>query len=437
MKALLEKIESKEAVVGIVGMGYVGLPLAIAFAECGFHVIGYDSNATKIACLKNGTSYLNHVPAEEFSTHVQQGKIAPTTEQTDLGPCDIFIVCVPTPLSRNREPDLTCVVEAACVLHPHVRMGRLFVLESTTYPGTTREVFARALLDGRDLVAGKDVFVAHSPERQDPGNGRFKTRNVPKVVGGVTRNCLCVASRLYKKVIETVVEVEDAETAEMVKIFENTYRLVNIAWVNEMKILCQRLGIDVWSVIRAASTKPFGFQSFKPGPGVGGHCIPIDPFYLTWKAHEVGMATRFIELAGEVNCSMPHYVFRRVTDALNDVGKPVSTSSILVLGIAYKADVNDARESPAFEVIRLLWEAGATITYHDPHVPSTFHEAMGMKMESVPLTEFAVRKADAVVVLTDHKDVDYAMVADVAGLVVDSRNVEALRSMKRGRYFQA
>lgn len=435
MKALLEKIDSKEAVVGIVGLGYVGLPLAIAFAECGFRVVGYDSDQDKPAKLRRGVSYLSHVDPKEFSIHVDSGRLAFAAGFDALKCCDAFIVCVPTPLTPNREPDLSFIEDAAKGLRCCSEPGKLFVLESSTYPGTTRDVFARILVEEKKLEPGRDIFVAHSPERQDPGNQRFKTRNVPKVVGGLTRNCLCVASRLYRKVIDVVVDVEDAETAEMVKIFENTYRLVNISLVNEMKVLCQRMGIDVWSVVKAAATKPFGFQSFKPGPGTGGHCLPVDPFYLTWKARQVDTATRFIELAGEVNAEMPRYVAERVSRALNEHNKSVQNSNLLVLGVAYKADVNDVRESPAIKVIELLHRMGASIEYHDPRIPEVDYH--GLKIHSVALTSERIKAVDAVVVLTDHTDVDYAKVAELAKIVVDTRCVEALRSIGTGRYYTA
>lgn len=438
MKALLEKIDSKEAVVGVVGLGYVGLPLAIAFAECGFRVLGFDSDSTKARKLQRGESYLSHVSPEEFRPHVESGRLAFAASYDALVCCDAYLVCVPTPLGPNREPDLTCVQMAATGLWSCAQPGKLFVLESSTYPGTTRDVFAPLLTAETKLEVGRDIFVAHSPERQDPGNQRFKTRNVPRVVGGLTRNCLCVASRLYRKVIETVVDVEDAETAEMVKLFENTYRLVNISLVNELKVLCHRMGVDAWSVVKAAATKPFGFQSFKPGPGIGGHCIPIDPFYLTWKAHAMGLPTRFIELAGEVNEGMPHYVIERVMLGLNSQGKPFKGARVLVLGVAYKANVNDVRESPALKVIAYLQLLGAQVSYHDPRIPEI---ELLMKeqvlMDSVPLTSERVQESDAIVVLTDHDDVDYGKVAELAKLVVDTRCVEALRSMGTGRYFQA
>lgn len=438
MKALMEKIDSKDAVIGIVGLGYVGLPLAIAFAECGFRVVGYDKDQSKASKLRRGESYLSHVDPKEFLPHVESGRVTFAASCEALSGCDAFLICVPTPLTSSREPDLVCVVEAAVGLSCCAVAGKLFVLESSTYPGTTRDVFAPALLGDRKLEVGRDIFIAHSPERQDPGNQRFKTRNVPRVVGGLTRNCLCVASRLYRKVIDTVVDVEDAETAEMVKIFENTYRFVNIGLVNELKVLCHRMGIDPWSVVKAAATKPFGFQSFKPGPGAGGHCLPVDAFYLTWKAHQVGMATRFIEVAGEVNEEMPYYVVNRLSGALNEHDKPVKGSKVLVLGVAYKANVNDVRESPAVKVINALRAMGALVEYHDPRIPELVLRAKDpLVMDSSPLTAERVQQADAVLVLTDHTDVDYAKVAELAKIVVDTRCVEALRSIGTGRYYSA
>lgn len=582
MENLQKKIESKDAVIGIVGLGYVGLPLAIAFAECGFTVVGYDKDETKINKLRMGESYLNHVNSDEFTSLGMKLNFATTPD--GLLWCDAFIVCVPTPLRENREPDLSCIIDAAIILMMHAKPGRLFVLESSTYPGTTRDIFANILLEDSGLVIGENVFVAHSPERQDPGNPKFKTKNVPKVVGGLTENCLRVASCLYRQVIETVVDVKTAETAEMVKLFENTYRMINIALVNEMKLLCEGMKIDIWDVVDAAASKPFGFQSFKPGPGLGGHCfaagtsvatengplpiecvevgmmvlteeynggghrkvlhtfereyagemiliqvdtmpevlvtpehevyaieksatpksfkqtkkipakklipgkhcvlwpiprgnlyldilsaatdyyegkvynlhvektnryvtslglvsncIPVDPFYLTWKARQFGMTTKFIELAGEINSKMPTHVVSQVMLALNSQKKAVNGANILVLGVAYKSDVNDIRESPALAVIRMLLQQKAFVLYHDPYIPVvTETNLKGLpSIRSVSLTEEIVKNSDAVVVLTDHSNVDYDCVAKFAKIIVDSRNVKQLRDQYSGDYWTA
>jgi len=438
LNRLLDRIETGEAKIAVVGLGYVGLPLAIAFAERGFQVLGFDTDYHKLDMLKRGESYLSHIEPEEFKILIAEKRLVPVNSYADLVECDVFIVCVPTPLTCNREPDLSAIETAACGLKQCLGPSRLFILESSTYPGTTRNIFARLLTAGTARIAGKDVFIAHSPERQDPGNQKFKTHNVPRVVGGVTPFCLEAAIRLYKKIIEKVVPVETTDTAEMVKLFENTYRMVNIALINELKMLCHRLGINVWSVVEAAATKPFGFQSFKPGPGLGGHCIPIDPFYLTWKAREVDMATRFIELAGEINSSMPYYVVERLVLALEGHKKSLRDASILVLGVAYKANVNDARESPAIKILRILTERNARAIYHDPYIAdiSFGKDEFLFRMASVPLTSETIANADAVLVLTDHTDIDYARIGKLSRLVVDTRNVVTLKNNSTN-YFPA
>lgn len=426
MKKLRDRIEKQQARICIVGLGYVGLPLAIAFARKGFKVIGYEKSTKKVAQLMNQESYLSHIKVNEFDALVKAKTLCPTYDFSDCVRCDVFIVCVPTPLTKNRTPDLQHVTETACLLAKTEIKNKLFILESTTYPGTTREVFGPTINSDEKLKVGRDFFVASSPERQDPGNTRYQTHNIPKVVGGVTRNCLSLAACLYRQVIEQVVEVANADTAEMVKIYENVYRAVNIALVNEMKMLCHGLGIDIWDVVVAASTKPFGFQAFKPGPGLGGHCIPIDPFYLTWRAREVDMATKFIELAGEVNTSMPYYVVKRIGEALNTAEKSTNGAKILIMGVAYKADVNDLRESPALKIMKILLHSGADLSYHDPYIGEI--EVDGVRFESASLEPTSLKEADLVVIVTNHKKIDWPLVARYSNMVVDCRNVEMVKN---------
>lgn len=410
-----KRVAEGRTTVCVLGLGYVGLPLAAAFAEAGLLVVGYDVDRTKVINVLAGKSGLRHFEGDEYMPHIVSGSLRVTDNLAEIEGCDAYVICVPTPLDDARSPDLRCVMSAVDTVGVSMRRGCLVALESTTYPGTTSEVVRERLERRSCLVAGDDFFLVYTPERQDPGNPVYKTRNIPKVVGGVTPQCLDAGMTLYGRVMEECVPVSTTDAAEMVKIFENVYRAVNIALVNEMKVLCHRLGIDVWEVVRAAGSKPFGFQPFYPGPGLGGHCIPIDPFYLSWRARQIGMSTRFIELAGEINASMPEYVVRRAQDALDAHGLCMTGAGVLVLGVAYKPDVSDVRESPAVKVIKMLEEKGADIWYHDPHVPE-----LG-DMRSIQLTPSVVASADCVLLVTDHEQIDYGMVAEHAVLIVDAR----------------
>ena len=417
---LLQRIQDRTAVVGIIGLGYVGLPLAVEFAKAGFHVIGYDVSERVCKLLMSGKSHIQDVPDADIATLVRSGSFEATTVESRLSEADAISVAVPTPLSKTRDPDMSFVIAATDAMTRQVRAGVLVVLESTTYPGTTREVVLPALTN-RGLTVGKDVFIAFSPERVDPGNPVYHTKNTPKVVGGITPACTEIASALYASCIDTIVPVSSTEAAELVKLLENTFRSVNIGMVNEMAIVCDKLGVDVWEVIDAAATKPFGFMKFTPGPGIGGHCIPLDPHYLAWKMRTLNYKTRFIDLASEINSQMPAYVVEKIANALNEDRKPVNGSKILVLGVAYKRDINDVRESPALDVMHLLEERGAAVSFHDPFVPSIREE--GDVRDGIDLTADIVASMDAVVVVTDHRDVDYQLVMDNAQLIVDSRNV--------------
>jgi UDP-N-acetyl-D-glucosamine dehydrogenase len=429
--AFCGRVESREAIVGVIGLGYVGLPLVLNFARRGFRVIGVDIDRAKIDKLRAGESYIRHIDPAAIKPEVESGRVAVTSDFASARECDAILICVPTPLNRNREPDMTYVLGTARSLAPHVRAGHLVVLESTTYPGTTDEV-VQPVLEATGLRAGRDFFLAFSPEREDPGNPRFDTRTIPKVVGGLTPACREAAATLYAAALDRVVPVSSTRVAEMAKLLENIFRSVNIALVNELKVVCERMGIDVWEVIDAAATKPFGFMPFYPGPGLGGHCIPIDPFYLTWKAREYDLSTRFIELAGEVNAAMPHYVIERTMAALNDRGKALRAARVLVLGIAYKKDVDDVRESPALRIIELLKDRGAEVSYHDPYIAETHRmRRYDLGLRSTPLSDEALRTADAILIVTDHTAVDYARVVREAALVIDTRN--ATRAVTVGR----
>ena len=422
---LLDKIERRTAHIGIVGLGYVGLPLAVEFARAGFQVVGYDVSERVVKLINDGKSHIQDVPAGAIAALVKEGRLVATTEASRLGEVDAVSIAVPTPLAKTRDPDMSYVLSATDTVARVARPGQVIVLESTTYPGTTRELLQPAM-EARGFVVGEDVFLAFSPERVDPGNERFTTKNTPKVVGGITGACTEVASALYGACIDRVVPVSSPEAAELTKLLENTFRSVNIAMVNEMAIVCDKLGVNVWEVIDAAATKPFGFMRFTPGPGIGGHCIPLDPHYHAWKMRTLNYKTRFIDLASEINSEMPSYVVEKVGSALNDQRKAVNGSRILVLGVAYKRDIDDVRESPALDVIRLLEELGADVAFHDPYVPSFREE--GVVHKGVALTDEELSGADAVVIVTDHTSVDYQRVVNLASLVIDSRNA-TLRTM--------
>ncbi|MBI2614317.1 MAG: nucleotide sugar dehydrogenase [Gemmatimonadetes bacterium] len=417
---LIAKAEARAAVFGVIGLGYVGLPLAVELAAAGYRVIGYDVNRRVVDGVNAGRSHILDVSSERLAPLVQAGRLAVTDEAKRLVEADAVSICVPTPLSKTKDPDISYVMAAAQALHGVVRAGQVVILESTTYPGTTRELFL-PVFENADLKVGVDGFLAFSPERVDPGNPTWHTRNTPKVLGGVTAACLRVVLALYTPVFDRLVPVSSPEAAELTKLLENTFRSVNIGLVNEMAIVCDKLGVDVWEVIEAAATKPFGFMKFTPGPGLGGHCIPIDPHYLAWKMRGLNYKTRFIEVAAEVNSEMPAFWVRKVVERLNQDSKPVRGSRILVMGVAYKKDSDDLRESPALDVIRLLLAQGADVSYHDPHVPEFSEDARTLR--SVPLSPEAVRSADCVVVVTDHSGVDYRMLCREARAIVDTRHV--------------
>ena len=427
---LLQKIADKRARIGIIGLGYVGLPLAVEFARAGFHVVGYDVDASKTSTLNGGVSYIPDVPTEHVAEIVKAGTFRATTDASELATVDVIDICVPTPLRKTKDPDMSYVVQAVDATAKVLKKGKLVILESTTYPGTTDEVVQPALEAG-GLVAGEDFYLAFSPERVDPGNPQFQTKNIPKVVGGMNEASTRAAAALYGSVITTIVPVTSTRVAEMVKLLENTFRAVNIGLVNELALMCARMGINVWEVIDAAKTKPFGFMPFYPGPGLGGHCIPIDPFYLSWKAKQSGFEARFIELAGQVNGSMPEYVVTRVADALNSARKSVNGAYVHVLGVAYKRDIDDMRESPALDVIELLKRKGAKVSYTDPYVPVLHHGPVNMS--SISIEDALKAGADCAVIITDHATFDYAAIAATFPLIVDSRN--ALKGMKSPNVF--
>jgi UDP-N-acetyl-D-glucosamine dehydrogenase len=434
---LAVRLRERAARVCVVGLGYVGLPLAESFAAVGYRVLGFDVDETKVRKLMAGQSYIGHIPSERVAQLVGTDKFAATSDPAKFAEMDAIVICVPTPLTDAREPDLSFIEATGRTIAKHLRKGQLVVLESTTYPGTTRDLL-RPILESGGLKAGRDFFLAFSPEREDPGNAKFSTRSIPKVVGGLDPVSGRLAADLYRPVVTEVIPVADAQVAEACKILENTYRAVNIALVNELKLVFDAMGIDVWDVIAAAKTKPFGFQAFYPGPGLGGHCIPIDPFYLTWAARRVGVNTRFIELAGEVNTAMPQYVVSRLGDALNDVGRPIKGSRICVLGAAYKKDVDDVRESPSMEIMELLLRRGAVVSYHDPHVPALpVMRRHNLGLKSMPLTPDFLGGLDAVLIITDHTAVDYGHVVRHAPLIVDTRNATRGVSEHRERIVRA
>lgn len=413
---LKSKIVNKKAVVGVIGLGYVGLPLAVEFAKAGFHVVGIDTDSNKIARLNRGESYIGDISSEEVKLIKEKGSFSATNEYSVIKSLDAIIICVPTPLRKTREPDVSYILAAAEQIAKYFSKGKLVVLESTTYPGTTEEIILPRL-SKKGFKAGRDFYLAFSPERIDPANKEFKTSNITKVVGGVTKNCTSMARFLYSQIIEKVVSVSSPKTAEMVKLLENTFRIVNIGLVNEIALMCDKLKINAWEVIDGAKTKPFGFMPFYPGPGLGGHCIPIDPIYLSWKARLHGFEARFIELASQINEYMPHYVVDKVIAALNERGKPLKGSKVFILGVAYKKDVSDSRESPAVEIISSLKKRGAIVSYQDPHVTSFNVNGSIYKSSNRPLKD-----ADCVVIVTDHSAFDYKAIVAQAKLVVDTRN---------------
>jgi UDP-N-acetyl-D-glucosamine dehydrogenase len=427
---LLKKIESKQAKVGVIGLGYVGLPLAVELARAGFHVVGFDVDAHRVGELMAGRSYVPDVPSAHLAEVVKNGCFTATTDRKALTGVDIIDICVPTPLRKTKDPDLTYVVQAVDATAEVLKKGQLVILESTTYPGTTVEV-VQPTLAAKGFVPGVDFYLAFSPERVDPGNPKYQTRNIPKVVGGINEASTEAAVAFYSQVVETVVPVSSPSVAEMVKLLENTFRAVNIGLVNELALMCHRMGLDVWEVIEAAKTKPFGFMPFYPGPGLGGHCIPIDPHYLSWKARQYNFEARFIDLAGVVNGAMPEFVVQRVIDALNTQRKSLNGSRVHIMGVAYKRDVNDLRESPALEILELLHHRGASVSYTDPYVPAFKHA--GLDLKSVPEAKAHVG-VDAGVIVTDHAAFNYPAMAERFPLLVDTRN--ALKGFKKDTIFR-
>jgi UDP-N-acetyl-D-glucosamine dehydrogenase len=426
------RIVQKQALVGVVGLGYVGLPLVDAFIHAGFHCLGYDVDQSKVDKLNRGESYIGHIPSTHLAHWLQSRAFEATTDVARLAEADAILVCVPTPLTESRDPDLSYVVSTFQAIATVLRSGQLLVLESTTYPGTTRDVVLPELATS-GLQVGVDYFLAYSPEREDPGNPDFSAARIPKVVGGIDESSRKLAEALYRQAVVQIVPVSSCEVAEACKILENTYRAVNIALVNELKVLCTRMGIDVWEIIDAAKTKPFGFSAFYPGPGLGGHCIPIDPFYLSWVARKYGMSARFIELAGEINSSMPEFVLKRLSEALNSAGKPVRGSRVAILGIAYKSDVDDPRESPSFVLMEGLFEQGAIVTYNDPHVPA-LPKMRAHKLPALTSSELTAEylaAQDCVLIATAHSAYDYEFIVRHSQLVVDTRN--ATRNVASGR----
>ncbi|MGE5124055.1 MAG: nucleotide sugar dehydrogenase [Acidobacteriaceae bacterium] len=418
---LVNSLRDRSARIGILGLGYVGLPLAAAFGQAGFQITGIDPDPRKVKSISNGESYVQDVPGEQIASLLRQGKLSATTDFTALKDCDAVSICVPTPLRKTGDPDMSFIINATAELAKYIHPGMIVVLESTTYPGTTREVLLPKLGKEKGLVVGKDFFLAFSPERVDPGREDWNTLNTPKVIGGITEECSEVASIWYSQALKTVVPVSSAETAELSKLLENTFRMINIGMVNELAIMCERLGVDVWEVIDAAATKPFGFMKFTPGPGLGGHCIPIDPLYLSWKMKAFQYNARFIELAADINTNMPRYVVGRVADAFNERGQVLKGSKCLVLGAAYKPDIDDIRESPALDVIGLLQKKGAIVEYHDPYIPQLrTHD--DVELHSASDVMAAVRNADCVIIITNHKVYDYPAILKEAKFIFDSRN---------------
>jgi UDP-N-acetyl-D-glucosamine dehydrogenase len=419
-QSLIDQLRDHDCKVAVLGLGYVGLPLAVIFAEAGFKVVGVDPDQSKVDHIRQGKSHIQDVPSEQVARLVTNGKLTATTDFAILLEMDAVSICVPTPLRKTGDPDLSYILNATDELAKYMHAGMVIVLESTTYPGTTRELLLPKLGDDKGLKVGEDFFLAFSPERVDPGRKDWTTFNTPKVIGGITPDCGEVASFWYSQALQTVVTVSSAEVAEMAKLLENTYRMINIGLVNEMAIMCNRLGVDVWEVIDAASTKPFGFMKFTPGPGLGGHCIPIDPLYLSWRLRALNYTARFIELASEINTSMPRYVLNKVQDALNERQKSLKGSKVLVLGVAYKPDIDDLRESPALDIIGLLEQKGASVSYHDPYIPKIRQD--GKEMVSVADLMATVRSVECVVIITNHSSYDYPAILHDAKLIVDTRN---------------
>ena len=421
--SLENKIKDRKSLVCVIGLGYVGLPLIKTFLNTGFHVIGFDIDKTKVNLLNQGKSYIKHVTGKDLIPYLEKKKFKATTDPKALAKADVILICVPTPLDAHKNPDLSFVLNTTRLIAANRRKGQLVVLESTTYPGTTEEEML-PILESNGYKVGRDFYLAYSPERENPGDKVYTTANIPKVVGGVTRECLRVAKTLYDQIVIQTVPVSSTRVAEATKLLENIFRSVNIALVNEMKMIFDRMGIDVWEVIKASSTKPFGFMPFSPGPGYGGHCIPVDPFYLTWKAKEVDFPTRFIELAGEINTLMPYYVVDRTINALNERGRVIKGARVLILGIAYKKDVDDQRESPSLKIITLLKQRGAKVDYNDPHVPRSagHRDYPGLNMKSVKLDETTLKKYDAMIIATGHTAYDYDWIVKHSHLVIDTRN---------------
>jgi UDP-N-acetyl-D-glucosamine dehydrogenase len=423
---LKTRIEGGSATVGIIGLGYVGLPLGVECARSGFKSIGFDISESVCAGINAAKSHIEDVPSDQLAAYVQKGLLSATTDFARLKECDVISICVPTPLNKTKDPDLSYVVAAGESVKRTLRPGQLIILESTTYPGTTRDVLL-PIFASTGLKVGVDFALAFSPERVDPGNAVWQTRNTPKVIGGITERCRDLSLAIYGRVFDTMVPVQSPEAAELVKVYENTFRMINIALVNEMAQVCDRLGLDVWDVVNAAATKPFGFMKFTPGPGIGGHCIPLDPHYLSWKMRTLSFKTRIIEVASEINAEMPAYVVRKAADALNDRSKSLKGSQVLVLGVAYKKNIGDLRESPALDILRLLQEKGAKVSYHDPHVPVIVDDGhtplADLPMKSVELTDATLAATDLVIVVTDHAGIDYARILQRAALLLDTRGV--------------
>ena len=417
---LKRKIESKTARVGVVGLGYVGLPLVVEFAEAGFDVTGIDIDQSKVDAINRGESYIQDIPTDVLAPLVRAGKVTATADFAAAASLDTLNICVPTPLRKTKDPDMSYIVNACQALARHFHPGTLVILESTTYPGTTNELML-PMFETPDMKAGEQFFMCFSPERVDPGNAKFQTRNIPKVVGGITAACTEMGALFYSQALDTVVPVSSTRVAEMVKLLENTFRMINIGLANEIALMCDRMGINVWEVIDAAATKPFGFMPFYPGPGLGGQCIPIDPFYLSWKTKQAGIEARFIELAGYINGSMPHFVVDKIQNALNDHSKPLKGSKVHLLGVAYKRDIDDVRESPALDIMHLLDKRGAALSYSDPYVPKLQADGVVPEMRSMD-AETAAAASDCVVIVTDHKSFDYGKILEKARLIVDTRN---------------